>query len=123
MSSDERWILPLSDAGDRAAEQEHGEHEVAITFVRDTLGMTVRHVARTGEPIVVRRYNRSDVVLVPLWEWRWLKAIEAAIRAGEIDASGFLRNLEDSGEACLDLRGSRVERVEFAWERGTVCVL
>lgn len=78
------------------------EHEVAITFLRDTLGMTVRHVARTNEPVIVRRYNRTDVALVPLWEWRWLKQIEAAIRAGEIDASGFLQNLEDSGETCLD---------------------
>lgn len=84
------------------------EHEVAITFLRDTLGMTVRHVAQTGEPVLVRRYNRTDVALVPLWEWRWLKVIEAAIRAGEIDASEFLRNVEDSGETSLDAgAGSR----------------
>jgi hypothetical protein len=84
------------------------EHEVAITFLRDTMGTTVRHVAQTGEPVLVRRYHRTDVALVPLWEWRWLKAIEAAIRAGEIDASEFLRNLEDSGETWLDAgEGSR----------------
>ncbi|GIX05014.1 MAG: hypothetical protein KatS3mg114_0883 [Planctomycetaceae bacterium] len=84
------------------------EHEVAITFLRDTLGMTVQHVARTNEPVLVRRYHRTDVALVPLWEWRWLKAIEAAIRAGEIDASEFLRNVEDSGETWLDAgAGSR----------------
>ncbi|MBM79398.1 MAG: hypothetical protein CMJ78_02235 [Planctomycetaceae bacterium] len=78
------------------------EHDVAITFLRDTLGITVQHVARTNEPVVIRRYNRADVIMVPLWEWRWLKQIETAIRDGEIDASGFLRNLDEPGETSLD---------------------
>ena len=28
------------------------------------------------------RYSRQDVALVPLWEWRFLKRLEAAIKAG-----------------------------------------
>lgn len=78
------------------------EHEVAITFLRDTLGLSVQHVARTNEPVIISRYNRADVIMVPIWEWRWLKSIEAAIQAGEIDASDFLKNLSDSGGTWLD---------------------
>ena len=48
-------------------------------------GVAAGHVARSDEPLIVRRYRRADVVLVPLWEWRWLKQIEQAIRAGGID--------------------------------------
>jgi hypothetical protein len=73
------------------------EHEVAISHLRDVLGIAYQHVSRTNEPVIVKRYNRSDVALVPLWEWRWLKQIEAGIRAGEIDVSDFLRDLEESG--------------------------
>lgn len=72
-------------------------HEVAITHLRDTLGIAVQHVASTDEPVIVRRYNRTDIVLVPLWEWRFLKRIEAAIRAGGIDVTGILREIEESG--------------------------
>lgn len=39
---------------------------------------SVNRFTRTNEPVIVKRYNRSDVTLVPLWEWRWLKQIEAA---------------------------------------------
>ena len=73
------------------------EHEVAISHLRDVLGIACLHVARTNEPVIVQRYNQSDVALVPLWEWRWLKQIESAIRAGEIDAPDFFRDLEESG--------------------------
>lgn len=78
------------------------EHEVGITHLRDTLGIAVQHVAHTGDPIIVRRYTRADVVLVPLWEWRWLKGIETAIQSGEIDASEFLAGLDESGGTWLD---------------------
>lgn len=74
------------------------EHEVGISHLRDVLGIAYQHVARTHEPVIIRRYNRSDVALVPLWEWRWLKDVEAAIYAGEIDASGYLQNLEEMGQ-------------------------
>jgi hypothetical protein len=59
------------------------EHVVRITHLRDCLGIAYQHVVNTDEPIVVQRYNRQDVVLVPLWEWRFLKRLEAKIRAGE----------------------------------------
>ncbi len=39
-------------------------------------------MATTDEPIVVQRYKAKDVMLVPAWEWRFLKRIEADIRAG-----------------------------------------
>jgi hypothetical protein len=42
------------------------EQEVAISVVRDVLGFTVRQVARTGDPVIIRRYKRADVILVPL---------------------------------------------------------
>ena len=66
------------------------EHEVAISQLRDVLGVAYLHVARTNEPVIVARYGRTDVAMVPLWEWRWLKQIEEAIRAGEIDAEAWL---------------------------------
>ena len=78
------------------------EHEVAISHLRDCLGVVYLHVARTNEPAIIARYGIPEVVMVPLWEWRWLKAIEAAIQAGEIDASGYLRNLDESGGTWLD---------------------
>lgn len=53
------------------------EHEVAISVVRNSLGMAVRQVARTGEPVIIRRYKRADVILVPLQEWRRLQRLEA----------------------------------------------
>lgn len=73
------------------------EHDVAISHLRDCLGVAYLHVARTNEPVIVRRYGRADVALVPLWEWRWLKGIESAIRAGQIDASEFLAEHAESG--------------------------
>jgi hypothetical protein len=59
------------------------EHVLRISHLRDTLGIACQHVARTDEPVIVQRYNRQDVALVPLWEWRFLKQIEAKLRAGE----------------------------------------
>ena len=52
------------------------EREVAISHLRDVLGFAVRQVASTGEPIIVRRYKRADVILVPLSEWRRLQRLE-----------------------------------------------
>ncbi len=62
--------------------------------------------------MIVKRYNPSDVALVPLWEWRWLKQIEAGIRAGEFDVSGFLRNLEEAGRVAF-IRGIRKIRWSY----------
>jgi prevent-host-death family protein len=58
------------------------EHEMAVSLLRDGLGMVCLHVARTDEPVVITRYGKADVVLVPLWEWRFFKQLEADIRAG-----------------------------------------
>ncbi len=58
-------------------------HVVRITHLRDCLGIAYQHVVQNDEPIIVQRYNRQDVALVPLWEWEFLKGIEAAIRAGQ----------------------------------------
>ena len=58
------------------------ETVVRITHLRDTLGWAYQHVVATDEPIVIQRYKAQDVMLVPAWEWRFLKQIEADIRAG-----------------------------------------
>ena len=79
------------------------EIEVGISQLRDTLGIAVQHVAHTEDPIIIRRYKRTDVALVPLWEWRFLKQMEAAIRAGQIDVEAILGNLPESGQTCLDV--------------------
>jgi hypothetical protein len=60
------------------------EQTVRITHLRDCLGIAYQHVAQTDEPIIVQRYSRQDVALVPLWEWRFLKRVEAAIQAGRL---------------------------------------
>lgn len=63
------------------------ELEVGVTELRDSLGFTVRHVAESGTPIVVRRYRRAEVILVPLSEWRRLKQLEFEL--GESDPFDF----------------------------------
>ena len=59
------------------------EHVMRITHLRDSLGWAYQCVANTDEPIVIQRYSKQDVVMVPLWEWQFLKEMEAAIRAGD----------------------------------------
>ena len=53
-----------------------------ISHLRDSLGWAYREVTQTDTPIVVQRYKAQDVMLVPAWEWRFLKRIEADIRSG-----------------------------------------
>lgn len=60
------------------------DHVIQITHLRDILGMACQSVAITGEPVVVQRYKRQDVMIVPLWEWRFLKQLEAAILDGTL---------------------------------------
>ena len=55
-----------------------------ITHLRDSLGWAYLSVPNTDEPIIIQRYSKQEVVMVSLWEWRFLKAIEAAIRTGSI---------------------------------------
>jgi hypothetical protein len=79
------------------------ETVVRISHLRDHLGMACRHVARTDEPVVVRRYKREDVAIVPLWEWRFFKRIEAAIRDGRLPWNDALEKLSESGDDPLDV--------------------
>ena len=72
------------------------EHEMGITHLRDCLGWAYQSVANTDEPIVIHRYRRADVALVPLWEWRLLKRIDAALRDGQIPWSDALADILES---------------------------
>jgi hypothetical protein len=74
------------------------EHVMNITNLRDGLGMVCQHVARTDEPVIVRRYMREDVAIVPLWEWRFFKRLEAAIRDGDVACDAVLENLAEPGD-------------------------
>ena len=60
------------------------ERVMSITHLRDSLGWAYRLVVETDEPIVIQRYKTQDVVMVPAWEWRFLKRVEANIRAGRL---------------------------------------
>ena len=42
------------------------EFTAQITDLRNNLGFTVREVARSGNPVIVRRYDGEEVILVPL---------------------------------------------------------
>lgn len=78
------------------------EHEMNVSHLRDGLGMVCQHVARTDEPVVVTRYRKGIVAIVPLWEWRFFKEMEADIRAGR----KRIIDLEESPEIpvnCLDV--------------------
>lgn len=72
------------------------EHVANITELRDGLGIACQHVANTDEPVIVRRYHRTDVAIVPLWEWRFLKKIDAAIRDGRLPWADALRDIVES---------------------------
>lgn len=54
-----------------------------VSHLRECLGFAVQQVAASGEPIIVQRYSRQDVILVPLWEWQFLKQVDADIQAGK----------------------------------------
>ena len=75
------------------------DHVIPISHLRDCLGWAYLTVAQTGEPIIIQRYNAQDVVLVPRWEWDFLKEMEAAIRAGVCP----WEEAADSGPPSLDV--------------------
>ena len=58
------------------------EHEMTLAYLRDGLGMVCQHVARTNDVVVVTRYGKGIAALVPLWEWRFFKELEADLRDG-----------------------------------------
>lgn len=89
--------IDLSKMGDfdQFDGDDNGVSVVAISHLRDCLGVAYLHVANSGEPVIVQRYGKAEVVLVPFWEWRWLKQLEDAIRDGRIDATEFFASLGD----------------------------
>ncbi len=52
------------------------EFTTQISDLRSNLGFTVREVALSGNPVIVRRYDQEEVILVPLAEWRRLQEFE-----------------------------------------------
>ena len=52
-----------------------------ISHVRAILADVCRQVAASGRPLAIRRYRRAEVVVVPIWEWQRLKALEAEVMA------------------------------------------
>jgi PHD/YefM family antitoxin component YafN of YafNO toxin-antitoxin module len=51
-----------------------------ISHLREVLGYACKQVALTGEPIIVQRYNRQEVVIAPLADWRYYQEMEANLR-------------------------------------------
>lgn len=51
-----------------------------ISHLREVLGYACQQVALTGEPIVIQRYKRQEVVIVPLADWRRYQEMEAELR-------------------------------------------
>jgi hypothetical protein len=72
------------------------EHEMAVTHLRECLGYACQMVAESDEPVVVTRYRKGIVAVVPLWEWRFFKELEADIRAGR---KRLVMVVEDSAES------------------------
>ena len=65
------------------------ENVLCISHLREVLGYACQQVAITGEPLIVQRYNRQDVVIVPLADWRFFQQLEAELRVGRAeDADG-----------------------------------
>ena len=56
-----------------------------ISHVRAILGFACREVLRTGRPLGLWRYNSMDLVIVPLVEWKRLKALDAKMATNEKD--------------------------------------
>jgi hypothetical protein len=78
------------------------EHEMAVTHLRECLGYACQIVAESDEPVVVTRYRKGIVAIVPLWEWRFFKDLEADIRAGRKRLI-VVEESEESLQDCLDV--------------------
>jgi hypothetical protein len=70
------------------------EHVMKITHLRDNLGWAYRQVVQTDAPIVVQRYGRRDVILVPAWLWKFYQELETGIKAGACPIG------REKGESC-----------------------
>jgi len=71
------------------------ENVLRISHLREVLGYACKQVALTGEPIIVQRYNRQEVILVPLADWRYYQQMEAELRNGETPPNDVLAELAD----------------------------
>jgi PHD/YefM family antitoxin component YafN of YafNO toxin-antitoxin module len=71
------------------------ENVLRISHLREVLGFACQQVALTGEPIVVQRYNRQDVIIVPLADWRFYQQMEADLRDGGPAAESLPEFLPD----------------------------
>ncbi|TWU03038.1 hypothetical protein CA54_61220 [Symmachiella macrocystis] len=73
-----------------------------ISHLREILGFAYKVVVETDEPIIVQRYSRQDVALVPLWEWRFLKELEERVKAGDFLGREVLGDGADFEATWLD---------------------
>jgi len=69
-----------------------------ISHVRAILGFACREILRTGRPLGLWRYNAMDLVIVPIAEWKRLKALEAGTMATNDKDPGELPRSEGGGE-------------------------
>ena len=74
------------------------ENVLQISHLREVLGYACQQVAISGEPIIVQRYNRQDVIIVPLADWRFYQQMEADLRDGRPPWDETLENLAESGD-------------------------
>ncbi len=83
------------------------ENEMAVTHLRECLGFACQVVAESDEPVIVMRYRKGIVAIVPLWEWRFFKDLEADIRAGR----KRIIDVEESPEIELELPGTLADQL------------
>jgi hypothetical protein len=55
--------------------------DMQMSHVRSIFGFACSEVVRTGRPLGIRRYCKTDVVMVPLKEWERLKRLEVEVMA------------------------------------------
>jgi hypothetical protein len=77
------------------AQKKAGEDRVIkISHLRDSLGWAYQQVIETDQPIIIQRYKAQEVAIVPMWEWRFFKELEAQIKAGRCPVG------REQGEVC-----------------------
>ncbi len=83
------------------------EHEVRVTHLRDGLGVVCQGIFNNDDAVIVTRYGKGIVAIVPLWEWRFFKQLEADLRAGRkriIDLEESLEIEWDDAGTCSPSR-------------------
>ena len=70
--------------------------DMQMSHVRSIFGFACSEVVRTGRPLGIRRYCKTDVVMVPLKEWERLKRLEAELMAANEKAPGGPRSEGES---------------------------